>query len=116
VKEASQHRSEDERRQQLAQARNEADVLIYQAEKALNDLGDRVPATDRATIEQQIRTLRDALQRGDVNEIRSASQTLHNSWYALSQQTYSQDSGSAYGEAEGRESGEDVVEGDFTEA
>ena len=54
VKEAERNRAEDDRRRQLAQVRNEADALIYQAEKALNTLGDQVPPADRATIENQI--------------------------------------------------------------
>jgi molecular chaperone DnaK len=116
VKEASQHRSEDERRQQLAHARNEADTLIYQAEKALHELGDRVPANDRETIMRQIQTLRDAVQRDDVNLIRSASQALQNSSYALSQQMYARDGSPEHGGTARPEPGEDVVEGDFTEA
>src|SRR5690606_34172386 len=47
VREAEQHRSEDERLARLAQARNEADALVYQAEKALNELDDKVPYNDR---------------------------------------------------------------------
>jgi molecular chaperone DnaK len=116
VKEASQHRAEDERRQQLAQARNEADTLLYQAERALNELGDRVPANDRETIQRQMQTLREAMQRDDVNAIRSASQALQNASYALSQQMYAQDGGATSGGAARPEPGEDVVEGDFTEA
>jgi len=117
VKDAAQHRAEDERRQQLAQARNEADALIYQAERALSELGDRVPANDRETIERQIQALREAIQREDVNAIRSASQTLQNATYALSQQMYAGgDSGAAHGGASSPEPGEDVVEGDFSEA
>ncbi len=116
VKEASQHRAEDERRQQLAQARNEADTLLYQAERALNVLGDRVPANDRETIQRQMQTLREAMQRDDVNAIRSASQALQNASYALSQQMYAQDGGATSGGAARPEPGEDVVEGDFTEA
>ena len=104
----------------MAQARNEADTLVYQAEKALRDLGDRVPGNDRATIEQQIQTVKDATQTEDVNAIRSASQALQNATYALSQQANATDTsaaygGSAYGSQRQPEGGDDVVEGDFTE-
>jgi molecular chaperone DnaK len=116
VKDASQRRSEDERRQQLAQARNEADSLIYQAERALSELGDRVPANDRETIQGQIQTLRETVQREDVNAIRSASQALQNATYALSQQMYTGGDSAGYGGTARPEPGEDVVEGDFTEA
>jgi molecular chaperone DnaK len=121
VRDAEQHRAEDERRRELAQARNEADALVYQAEKALNDLGDRLPANDRAAIEQQVQAVRDALQREDVNAIRSATQALQNATYALSQQmgadTSASDGGS-YRQSQGNghtEPTDDVVEGDFTE-
>jgi molecular chaperone DnaK len=116
VKDAAQHRTEDEHRQQLAQARNEADTLIYQAERALNELEDRVPVNDRDTIERQIQALRESIQREDVNAIRSASQALQNATYVLSQQMGAGNSGAAYGGTARPEPGEDVVEGDFTEA
>ncbi len=117
IKEADQHRAEDERRRELAQARNEGDALVYQAEKALNELGDQIPANDRATIDQQLQTLRDALQKEDVSAIRAASETLQNATYALSQQMYAS-SGQGDDEGTSRQSQPDgdVVEGEFTEA
>ena len=117
VKDANQHRTEDEKRHVLAQARNEADSLVYQAEKALNQLGAKVPANDRAAIESQIVDLREATKYENVEAIRSASQLLQNATYALTQQmnadTSAQDGGSAYGQ---RQPEGDVVEGEFTEA
>jgi molecular chaperone DnaK len=117
VQEANRNRAEDERRMVLAQARNEADALIYQAEKALAQLGDKVPGNDRETITNQIATLRKAAAGEDVNGIRSASQALQNATYSLSQQMYADQSG-ANGGGTGRqptpEPGDDVVEGDFT--
>ena len=118
VKEAERNRAEDDRRRQLAQVRNEADALIYQAEKALNTLGDQVPPADRATIENQIQAVRDALQRDDINAIKSASDALQNATYALSQQMYASNgaaSGGSY-QPNAQPGGEDVIEGDYTEA
>lgn len=116
VNEARTHQKDDEVRQQLAHARNEADTLIYQAEKALNDLGDKVPAGDRSTIESQIAAVKEAATRDDINALRSATDNLRNATYALTQQASATDaSGGSYqgGQAE---PDEDVVEGDFTEA
>jgi molecular chaperone DnaK len=116
VKEASKHKAEDEQRHALAQARNESDTLIYQAEKSLLELGDNVPSGDRATIQSQIDSLKQAAQTDDVNAIRSGIQTLQNATYALSQQMYAGNNPSNGGgtarqpEAEG----EDVIEGDYT--
>jgi molecular chaperone DnaK len=122
VNEADKNRAEDQRRQELAQVHNEADTLIYQSEKALNELGDKVPATDRSTIESQVQTLKDALQSDDINAIRSASQTLQNATYALTQQIYSGDQAAAnggtsrpYDGGDQQPEDDDVVEGEYTE-
>ncbi len=118
VHEADQHRAEDERRREIAQARNDADTLVYQAEKALSSLSDKLSEADRSTIESQIKEVKDASATEDVSRIRSATQNLQNATYALSQQMYSADTSAANGGSNpgsGSERGEDVVEGDFSE-
>jgi molecular chaperone DnaK len=114
VKTAKQHQAEDERRRALAQARNEADTLIYQSEKALNELADRVPANDRAMIQSQIDTVKQTVTSEDVNAIQTASQTLQNATYALTQQMYAGNGAEGGGTGRQPQPGEDVVEGDFT--
>lgn len=114
VKEAAQNRAEDERRMALVQARNEADTLIYQAEKSLRDLGDKIPAQDRDTIENQVSALKQAVQSDDANAIRTAAQTLQNATYAMSQQMYADNTGGNGGTSRPQPEGEDVIEGDFT--
>ncbi len=115
VKDAAKHQAEDEQRRILAQARNEADTLIYQAEKALSDLGENVPANDRNTIESQIDAVKKASQGSDVNSIQSTMQILQNATYALTQQMQAGNQ-AADGGGTGRqqETGEDVIEGDYT--
>lgn len=123
VQEAEQNRTDDERRAELVKARNEADALVYQTEKALTELGDRVPANDRATIEGQLETLRRVMEQNDINAIRSASSTLQSATYALTQQAAHQGSYSDHSAHDGGSSGprhdqtnpDDVVEGQFTE-
>ena len=119
VTEAKQHRADDEHRHQLAQARNEADTLIYQAEKALQDLGDHVPSGDRSTIETQIQTVKQAVENGDLSALRTSTETLRNATYALSQQVTANAGADASGgsyQGEQTSPDEDVIEGDFTEA
>lgn len=115
VKQATQNRAEDEKRQALAQAKNEADTTIYQAEKALTNLGDRLPANDKASIQGQIQALKEAVAGTDIETIRSATQTLQNAAYALSQQVYA-DTAKNQGVSQNtnQESGEDVIEGEYT--
>jgi len=118
VREAELHRTEDDQARELAQARNEADTLVYQAEKTLSVLDGKLSETDRQTIEQQIQAVRDASAQSDVNSIRSATEALQNATYALSQQMYNDTSAANGGSAspnEGAPRGEDVVEGDYSE-
>lgn len=116
VQEANKNRTVDERRRELAQVRNEADTLVYQAEKSLDELGSRVPSKDRSTIVGQINTLKQALATEDIQAIRKASQNLQNATYALTQQMYADTSGIDGGSRQESKNPEDVIEGDFTEA
>jgi molecular chaperone DnaK len=118
VEEAKKHEAEDRRRRELAEARNSADSLAYQAEKTLRELGDKVPAADRESIEKKISELREAIKGDDINQIKRLTEELQQASYALSQQLYAQQqAGQAEGQAKagGEDEGE-VVEGEFREA
>lgn len=117
VREAEQNRSADERRAQLVQVRNEADSIIYQVEKSLTELGDKLPAGDRQQIEHQISELRDVMQREDAEAIRDSIQNLQNAAHALSQQMYAnQEQPEGATDNQRHDTGEpDVVEGEYTE-
>jgi molecular chaperone DnaK len=119
VKEAERNAAEDRRRKELADARNTADTLTYQAEKALNELGDRVPSEERTRIESQINELRQAMERDDVSRMRQLSETLEQMVHSLSQQVYATqpEGGPRPGETGGSQGPEpdDTVEGDFRE-
>jgi molecular chaperone DnaK len=129
VRQAKQHEAEDRRRMELAQARNEADTMIYQVEKSLRELNGKVPAHDRSTIERTIEDLKVAKESNDTARIRGLTEQLQQASYAIAQQVYAQQqaqgtygSGPAGGAAEyggGAQSGpdgEDVVDGEFSEA
>jgi molecular chaperone DnaK len=88
VNEAGQHKTEDEKRRELINAKNTADSLAYQTEKTLRELGDKVPANERDNIEKQIKDLRQAIEGEDINQIKSQSEALQNAFHALSQQMY----------------------------
>ncbi|RMG78241.1 MAG: molecular chaperone DnaK [Chloroflexi bacterium] len=117
VKEAEQHRAEDERRRALVQARNEADMLVYQAEKSLRELGEQVPASDRSAIEKQIADVKEAMQSEDIDRIKQATEALQNATHALAQQMYAAQQQATNGtSAEGSSNPQDdVVEGEFSE-
>jgi molecular chaperone DnaK len=118
VKEAQSHATEDRKRREIAEARNTGDSMAYSAEKALNELGDKVPASDREQIEVKIADLRKALESDNIDEIKRLTEEVQQASYALSQQLYAQGSppeGTAEPGKGGEEEG-DVVEGEFREA
>jgi len=118
VQEAKRHEAEDRRRKELVEARNNADAAIYQTEKALRELGDRVPAADRGRIEGLIGDLKNALKTEDTARIRQLTEQLLQASYALGQQMYAgqQPGGGPTGGPSGGPGGEDVVDGEFREA
>jgi molecular chaperone DnaK len=123
VSEAKKNEAADRRQRELVEARNNADSLAYTAEKALRDLGDRVPGNDRQNIEHKIQALREAMKGDDVNRIRQLSDEVQQASYALGQQAAAgrgpspETGGTASGRAgdgQRRDEG-DVVEGEFRE-
>ncbi len=118
VQEARQNETEDKKRRELIDAKNTADSLVYQTEKALRDLGDKVPSAERATIEEKINNLKQAAQGDDLNRIKQTSEEVQQTFHALSQQLYAQ--GQPQPEAPGGPStppqnGDDVIEGEVRE-
>jgi molecular chaperone DnaK len=110
VKDAERYAAEDRRRRELAEARNQADTLIYQAEKALRELGDNVPLADRSRIEAQINELRQAMSGDDLGRLRQRTEALQQMVYALGQQAYA---GRAQGSGSPPQG--DTIEGEFRE-
>jgi molecular chaperone DnaK len=90
VNEARQNEAADKKRREMIDAKNNADSLVYQTEKALRDLGDKVPSAERGEIESKISDLKSAAQSEDLSRIQKASETLQQAFYALSQQLYAQ--------------------------
>jgi molecular chaperone DnaK len=97
VEQARLHESEDRQRRELVEARNAADSLAYQTEKTLKELGDKVPAAERSSIEAKVKDLRSALEGEDREKIKRLNEELQNAFHALSQQLYAQ--GQQAGEA-----------------
>jgi molecular chaperone DnaK len=115
VREAKQHEAEDRRQRELAEARNQADQLIYTVEKTLRELGDRVSAADRGRVESLISDLKTAIAGEDVTRIRDLIEQLQQATYALSQQLYQTQQQAQSGGPQPTAQGDDVVEGEFEE-
>jgi molecular chaperone DnaK len=128
VREAKQHESKDRQRRELIEARNTADQLIYQMEKMLRDLGDKVSASDRERIESIVGDLKQVKDGDDAARIKQLIEQLQQASYAIGQQMYAQQTadggqqstyggnGGSPGYDAGAPSGEEeVVEGEFSE-
>ena len=112
VSDAEAHADEDKRAKEAIEARNIADSLVYQTEKTVNELGDKVPDDVKSDIESAIADVKSALEADDTDEIKAKTEALQTASYKLGEILYQQQGG---GQAEGGESagGDDVVDGDF---
>jgi molecular chaperone DnaK len=88
VREAEAHAEEDRRERERAEARNEADTLIYTTEKSLKDLGDKVSAADRSRIEEAVADLKKAMEGTNVEAIKSKTEALKQASYKLAEEMY----------------------------
>ncbi len=117
VQEARSHEAEDKKRRELIDVKNTADNLVYQTEKALRDLGDKVSGSDAQDIQSKIDELKSAAQGDDPSRIKRASEQVEQAFHALSQQLYAQ--GQPQPETPGgpspRPDGDDVIEGEVRE-
>ena len=88
VKEAEENREADEKRKEEADARNEAEQMIFATEKAIKDLGDKVDSKDKEKAEEQIKELKEALEKDDIEDIKSKTEKLNESAMALATKVY----------------------------
>jgi molecular chaperone DnaK len=114
VQDAQRNASQDNRRREVIQARNEADTTIYQAEKSLRDLGDKVAQADRAQVETKIAALKSAMNGEDTQQIRSLIGELQQTTMAIGQSLYQNPGGTTGPRSDQRQpDGPDVVEGQY---
>jgi len=124
VKDAEAHAEEDRKHKEEVEARNQADSLVYQAEKVLKDNADKIDATIRSEVESKMEPVKQAIKDNDVDRMRTTSQELAASMQKIGEAVYSQAQGAGAGAqsatgTEGPGSGKsgdgDVVDADFKE-
>jgi molecular chaperone DnaK len=118
MQDAEKFAEEDRKRREAAEVRNNADNLAYQAEKTLGELGEKVPADQKAEVEKDIAEVKDALKGDDTDRIRSATDKLMQSFQAVGQAVYQEQQAqqaSGGGGQPGGDGGEDVVEGEVVD-
>jgi molecular chaperone DnaK len=117
VKEAEKYAEEDKKLKEKVEVRNNADSLVYQTEKTLKDMGDKVDSSDRERIEAELKKVKDALEKDDTDAIKSATEDLTKVFYEVSAKLYQQ-AGAAGGPGDAAQGGQDakadnVVDADY---
>jgi len=93
VKEAEQFAAEDAKRKEEVDVRNQGDQMVYQTEKVMEDLKDKIDAGDKATLDAALGKLKDALKGTDVEAIKTATEELSKAFYPISEKLYNQAGG-----------------------
>ena len=127
VKEAEQFAAEDAKRKEEVDARNQADQLIYQSEKALDEMKDKLDPAEVSDLQSGVNKVKEALKGTDTAAIKSATESLTQSFYKVSEKMYAQASAAAGqqpgpdmgganfgGQQPGGNGPDDVVDADYT--
>ena len=88
VKEAEAHAEEDRKNKEAIEVRNNADSLVYNTEKTLNDLGDKVSAEEKGKIQAELDNVKKTLEGTDTEAIKSATEKLTQEFYKISEKLY----------------------------
>ena len=117
VKEAEEYASQDKARKEEVDTRNTADQVIYQSEKTLDELGDKVTESEKTPIKAAIEKLRETMKGSDVAAIKADTEALQQAFYSISEKLYQQQAaqgGAATGAAGNAAQGDDgVVDADY---
>ena len=95
VKDAEAHAQEDKKRKEEIEVRNNAESLVYNCQKTITDLGDKISGEEKAKAETEIENVKKALEGSDVEAIKSATEKLTQIFYSISEKVYSQTKGAA---------------------
>ena len=124
VQEAEQFAAEDAKRKEEVETRNGADQMVYQCEKTLEEMGDKLDAADKSNIEAEIEKVKEALKGENIEAIKTANEDLQKAFYAISEKLYQQagqdgaapgpDMGGAGADMGGSAHDPNVVDADYT--
>ena len=106
VKDAEQYAAEDKKRREDVDTRNNADQMVFQTEKALGELGDKVSPSEKSECEAKLNALKEALKGTDIEAIKAKQDDLQKAFYAISEKVYQQAA-----QQQGQQPGADAQQG-----
>ncbi|MBR7185795.1 MAG: Hsp70 family protein, partial [Clostridia bacterium] len=107
VKDAEKFADEDRRQKEAVDTKNHAESLIFQSEKALGELGDKVSADEKKSVEDAIAKLKETVKTDDTAAIKADTEALEKAFYALSEKLYAQSGAAQDPGAQGGQTGGD---------
>lgn len=107
MKEAEANKEADEKRKEEADVRNDAEQLVFQCEKSLKDLGDKVDTKDKEKAESQIKELKEALEKEDIEDIKTKKDALNETVMALATKVYEEAAKAAQAEENTKDDSKD---------
>ena len=120
VKEAEKYAEEDKKKKETVDVRNQAESVIFQTEKALGELGDKVTEDEKKPINEKLEALKNTVKTGSTEEIKAATEELSKAFYAISEKLYAQNNQGGANGAQGAPNGgvnpDGTVNGDFEDA
>ena len=108
VKEAELHAAEDKKRKEEIETKNHAETSVYQTEKTLNELGDKVTAEDKAPVEAALASLKSAIAANDYEKMKTETEAVQQAFYKVSEKLYA---GANPGAAQGQPNPQDFTGG-----
>ncbi len=108
VKEAEAHAEEDRKNKEAIEVRNNADSLVYNTEKTLKDLGDKVSGEEKAKVEAEIANVKKTLEGNNIDDIKAATDKLTQEFYKISEKLYSNAGANAGATGAGQQAGNDA--------
>ncbi|NLM19328.1 MAG: molecular chaperone DnaK [Clostridiaceae bacterium] len=90
VKDAEKFAEEDKKRKEEVEVKNQADSMVYQTEKTLKDLGDKLDAAEKESIEAEIKKLKDAIEKNDLEGMKTNTEAVQQALYKVSEKLYQQ--------------------------
>lgn len=102
VRQAEEHSEEDKKKKEAVEVKNNADHLIYQIEKSMKELGEKVPANEKSNVEGKISALRGVLDSGDTAKIKAASDELNATWSKIAEAVYKATGGAQQAQSGGQ--------------
>ena len=134
VKEAAEYEAQDKKRKEAVDTRNEADSFVFQTEKALSEVGDKIDASEKGSVEADLQAVKDILERtkdqemsdSDLDELKAAKEKLMGSAQSLFTKMYENmqqaqggpdmsGMGGAADESAQSDTADDVIDGEFRE-